>query len=529
MTPSSPAPLGAVETDVPEWMAAGQSGIGTAEVGVLVLGPAGQVVDANAAAAALLAGPAGGELRRALRTHHHLADGRVSVPVTTRLDTAAGAALTITVLPEAGGTLLAVLRSEAPPVDRPLPAWVDHMPGLLALIDEQRRVISANGRLRAGLGRTIEELRGRPLAELLPPADAERVEQYLATLPEERAAGRSPSLEVHLLDRDGEPLEVDLTAAHVPGEGPQAPGWCLVFHEIAARKASEREMEAYTHDLETLYLKLEQRSEQLEQAYEDLRQARVETLRAEELARLEQMKSAFLDVAAHELRTPVTLLMGLLDCLRSVPPGQLYDYMLENAGRSAQRLADILNTALKLLASDKPDFTGQFKVASLAKVLEAAVSDVRSLAEQRCQEIVLECEPDLPRLVMDRSMVRDIVVNLLMNAIKFTPDGGRVTVTAGADSEHCWFAVRDTGVGICDVDRPYIFESFFGTMDTSHHSSGHFEFNTRGPGFGLAVVKKFVEHHGGRVECESHPGKGACFTIRLPRRSAHAAAHAHGK
>jgi signal transduction histidine kinase len=118
---------------------------------------------------------------------------------------------------------------------------------------------------------------------------------------------------------------------------------------------------------------------------------------------------------------------------------------------------------------------------------------------------------------MDASQLRDVAVNLLNNAIRFSPDGARIEFQARRHGDaHVQFAVRDEGVGISEADLPHIFERFFGTVDTRHHSSGSYEFKTRGAGCGLALVRKFVELHGGNVRVDSQEGEGSTFTVTLP-------------
>jgi signal transduction histidine kinase len=148
-----------------------------------------------------------------------------------------------------------------------------------------------------------------------------------------------------------------------------------------------------------------------------------------------------------------------------------------------------------------------------------AADDVRPFAEQRRLELALEVAPGLGSAEVDESKVRDSLNHLLLNAIKFTPDGGRIEVSArrtpAGDVE---LRVRDNGVGIDAENMAHLFEPFFTERDVSKHSSGHFEFLRRGLGLGLSVVRAFVRMHGGKVEAVSEPGRGSTFTITLPAR-----------
>jgi signal transduction histidine kinase len=120
----------------------------------------------------------------------------------------------------------------------------------------------------------------------------------------------------------------------------------------------------------------------------------------------------------------------------------------------------------------------------------------------------------------DPAKLADVFVNLIGNAIKFTPDGDTITLSGCSEGpDLVRFSVADKGKGIRPEDRPHVFEPFFTGYDTMHHSSGDYQYGKRGIGLGLCLVKTFVELHGGRVDCASHPGEGTIFTFTLPRRA----------
>ena len=111
-----------------------------------------------------------------------------------------------------------------------------------------------------------------------------------------------------------------------------------------------------------------------------------------------------------------------------------------------------------------------------------------------------------------------MLTNLIVNAIKFTPDGGTIAVhAAGEGPDRVRFRVTDRGRGIPSEDRLHLFEPFFTGNDTMHHSSGEYQYGKRGMGLGLCLVKAFVELHGGSVDVDTAPGRGSCFSFTLPR------------
>jgi signal transduction histidine kinase len=243
----------------------------------------------------------------------------------------------------------------------------------------------------------------------------------------------------------------------------------------------------------------------------------------DELSRANELKSAFIQVASHELRTPLTILMGLTRLAGSAAAQQqpLRSFMdrIEAAGRRMQHLVDQLVAMLQAGKFERPLERQPTDVAAL---LQQAADDVRPFVELRGQTLDLEVAPDVGEADLEGPKVRDSLNHLLLNAIKFTPDGGRITlsgdrVPAGENgSASVRIRVTDTGSGIEQSSLDNLFQPFFTGRDVSHHSSGHFEHGRRGLGLGLSVVKAFVEMHGGTVGVDTEVGRGTTFTITLP-------------
>jgi signal transduction histidine kinase len=243
-----------------------------------------------------------------------------------------------------------------------------------------------------------------------------------------------------------------------------------------------------------------------------------------------RLKGAFIEVASHELNTPVTVVLGLIELWKmtlseSASPQERQ--WVDRIGASAQRLARTVERMLKLVRNR--EFTPSLEVESLEiePVLKRAISEVAPYLELRRQDLVLEIEPNLGPIQGDSAKLTDVVINLLANAIKFTPDGGTIRIEARAElSAVDWIRVQinDQGVGVSPTDQPHLFEPFFTGFDTLRHSSGDYQFGKRGIGLGLWLVKVFVELHGGRVEVSSTAGVGSSFAFLLPRSQAARAA-----
>jgi signal transduction histidine kinase len=147
--------------------------------------------------------------------------------------------------------------------------------------------------------------------------------------------------------------------------------------------------------------------------------------------------------------------------------------------------------------------------------LPTALSNAMTLVRERAQrhgiQLGLEVDPRLGELQADERKLKQIVLNLLSNAVKFTPDGGRVDVSARQMEEKIQIAVRDTGIGIAPEDHAAVFEEF-------KQVGRDYTRKAEGTGLGLALTRRFVELHGGEIRLESAPGKGSTFTVTLPLR-----------
>jgi signal transduction histidine kinase len=234
-----------------------------------------------------------------------------------------------------------------------------------------------------------------------------------------------------------------------------------------------------------------------------------------------RLKGAFLEVASHELNTPVSVILGLIELCR-VAPGEAAAadrLWVDRIGVAARRLARTVERMLKLVRSG--DFGGSLERQSVAvePLLRRALDELSPYLELRGQSVAVEVEPGLGPIEVDPEKTADVLINLLANAVKFTPDGGTIRVAARSEPDASgWLrvSVSDDGPGVPAGDQQYLFEPFFTGFDTLRHSSGDYQFGKRGLGLGLWLVKTFVEMHGGRVEVSSDHGRGSTFSFLLP-------------
>jgi PAS domain S-box-containing protein len=245
------------------------------------------------------------------------------------------------------------------------------------------------------------------------------------------------------------------------------------------------------------------------------RSYRTQQRRAEELAELDRAKTTFFSNISHEFRTPLTLILGPLNELRTRATGiddQTRDE-LELAHRNGLRLAKLVNTLLDFSRIQAGRMNAHFEPVDLAVVTAELASVFRSAIDRAGLRFEVDCPPLPEPVYIDRDMWEKVMLNLLSNALKFTFDGA-VTVRARHDDTGAVITVADTGVGIAESEMPRLFERFHRIENARGRS-------TEGSGIGLALVKELVALHGGTITAASAQDVGTTFTVRLPFGSAH--------
>jgi signal transduction histidine kinase len=224
-------------------------------------------------------------------------------------------------------------------------------------------------------------------------------------------------------------------------------------------------------------------------------------------------KSQFLANMSHELRTPMNAIIGFSEVLLD-PALQVSDeersQFLTDILSSGKHLLNLINEVLDLSKIEAGRMELQIAPADLGDVLEAVQSTMRPLAAKKAIELAVERDRRVGSLPMDAARVKQVLLNLVGNAIKFTPERGRVWIRAHAEDRSVRVEVGDTGPGIPAEDHERIFLEF--QQAQTARDAGKPE----GTGLGLALAKRFVEMHGGRIWVESEVGRGSTFTFTLP-------------
>ncbi len=222
----------------------------------------------------------------------------------------------------------------------------------------------------------------------------------------------------------------------------------------------------------------------------------------------EQLKADFVSFVTHQLRTPLSGIRWMLELARdAVPPGEVASYV-EDAHESAQRLIGLVNDLLDIARLESGKLTTVPSALDLQALSASVVAELAPLAELKKQRVGVSGET-VPRVYADPQLTRQAVMNLVSNAIKYTPPGGCITVETRADGDHVCCAVQDTGIGISAASQRRLFEKFYRADNAQM-------IDTEGTGLGLYLVRLIAERSGGSVSCQSIERGGSTFTLTLP-------------
>ena len=221
------------------------------------------------------------------------------------------------------------------------------------------------------------------------------------------------------------------------------------------------------------------------------------------------MKSDFVAFVSHQLRTPLSGMKWMLELARDVPalPEEAQGYVVE-AQESAERLVSLVNDLLDVSRHENGQLAVTLEAVQLQQLTRSVLDEVRSLLTGKMHRLVLDLPPSAP-VTADPQLLRQAVLNLVSNAIKYTPDGGTIRIAVVGHGGCVRWSITDTGVGIPKAAQRRLFEKFY-------RADNALSVATEGTGLGLHLVRLIVRRFGGEVSCESDEGRGATFSFELP-------------
>jgi PAS domain S-box-containing protein len=366
---------------------------------------------------------------------------------------------------------------------------VESIPSALVVADRTGTILLVNGETERLFGYAREELIGQPVEVLVPErARAQHPGHRAAFFGEPRARAMGTGRDLHGRRKDGGEFPTEVTLNPIlTDEG--------VLVLAAVVDITERK-----------------RAEALRQA-----SLQEETRRIQEVSRL---KSEFLASMSHELRTPLNGIIGFTELMHDGKVGPVspeHQEYLSDVLASARHLLRLINDILDLAKVESGKLEFRPEPVDVGRAVAEVRDILRALAASHRVRVETRVDPDLGPVVLDPAKLKQVLYNYLSNALKFTPDEGRVTVRVEPEGpDHFRLEVEDTGIGIPPEALSRLFTEFA-------QADGPLPGRARGTGLGLALTKRLVEAQGGRVGVESAPGRGSRFFALLPRRAAAAA------
>jgi PAS domain S-box-containing protein len=360
-------------------------------------------------------------------------------------------------------------------------------PDAIIEVDRGGRILLLNLVTEKMFGYTREELLGQPVEILVPDALRSGHARHRADYwghPATRPMGSGLQLQGRRQDGSSIPVEISLSPVKSAGEIRVT----AVIRDISERRQTEERLRVmqqnYTRELES---------------------------RNREVERANQLKSEFLASMSHELRTPLHTIIGFAELLAEELEGPLNEKQqrfMNHIHTDSIHLLALINDILDISKIESGRLELRRETFDIDGVLQEVLSSV--LQQATAKSIAIETSLSLPRTIFaDRLRVKQVLFNLLSNALKFTPEGGRVRIDAAVRDGLIEISVSDTGIGIAKEQHEAVFDKFYQVGSTTKGVR-------EGTGLGLAITKALVEEHGGGIWLESEPGKGSRFTFTIP-------------
>lgn len=354
-------------------------------------------------------------------------------------------------------------------------------PEAVIVADAEQLITLFNEGAERIFGYEASEVVGRPIDTLIPHSCREVHRKHIWNFEHSPVASKfmSARQEIGALKKDGTvfPAEASISKLQLHGQTL----FIVLLHDITERKEAERQL-----------------------------------LAAKEAAEAaNRAKSEFLANMSHELRTPLNAILGFSEVIRSQVLGEIgvgkYLEYAEDIHKSGEHLLEIIGDILDVARIDAGRSGLDEESVAVQDLIEVSLPLIRERVEEKKLDVSVTIEPEVPHLFCDRRKMKQIVINLLSNAAKFTKRGGRIEVRARIDrpSSDIIIEVHDNGIGMAAEDIPHVMEPFtqIGSSLTRQHE---------GTGLGLPLVKKLTELHGGSIELESTLGKGTVVRVRMP-------------
>ncbi len=355
---------------------------------------------------------------------------------------------------------------------------IDNMPDGVAIIDASGKIIEANKTIAEMYGYdTPDEMTGKTFSDYVAGEDIPCVAGSFT----DSIAGKTKSIrniDSYSTKSDGTRFPIAVNITNLWDEDDEFIFDIALIRDITERKQMEQELIGKTREVE----------------------------------RANRMKSEFLANMSHELRNPLNVIIGFSELLADEVPGKINEEQrqcLEDVLSSGQHLLNLINGVLDISRIESGKVELKAENVDITEVISSLTRTVIPILKGRKQSLETEIQDVIPLVYTDEGKISQVLLNLLDNASKFTPDGKVLKIKAKAEDDRCVVSVIDSGIGIRKEDQESIFEPFSRLESTLSRERG-------GTGLGLTLVKQIIERCGGRIWLDSEYGKGSSFTFTLP-------------
>lgn len=389
----------------------------------------------------------------------------------------------------------------------------------MVVTDSRGKIILVNPSASRMFGYETNELKGQKIEILIPAKYAQghvHLRDGFYHDPKNRVMGHNRDLHGQKKDGDNFPVEVSLSTYIQKNER-----YVIAFIiDITQRKKIEQNMLSQQHELEKLTddmrklnidleAKVEQRTVILKEALQKLEKSQKELSEAlEKEKELNEIKSRFVSMASHEFRTPLSTVLSsasLVDKYTTTDDQEKRSRHVEKIKNSVKHLNTLLEDFLSMGKLEEGKIGTHFHEFNLEELIRQTIEEMKGLLKKG--QLLSYHASGLFLITSDKNLLRNILFNLISNAIKFSDESKPIDLTTTADDSHVCISIADEGIGISEEDQEHLFSSFF---------RGKNVVNIQGTGLGLHIVKKYVELLGGDIELKSRLGAGTRVTVSIP-------------
>lgn len=379
-------------------------------------------------------------------------------------------------------------------------AVVDTMVDSLIVVDQNENIVNVSKSTLNLLGYNKERLTGSSLKQVIKPSDLEKKEDILKRL---LANDKLEDIEIELITKEGKSIPMNVSASTIRNKHGMLEGFVFVARDLTEAKI-------FIHQLEEAKTKLEDRVQERTAELEKSKQ-RIE-LQNIKLKKLDELRSNFLNITSHELRTPMASIKGYIQMLLKQILGDITEEQrrgLEVVLRNTNRLDGLIQDILDISRLESGTMKFVPEKTGIGKIVTESVETMQSAADLKNIRINADVKDRIPELVVDQERVKQVLINLIDNAIKFSPDGSVINVRTKRQGDDVLFEVQDFGRGIPKNKQKRIFETFYQVDSGMDRKFG-------GAGLGLSVSRGIILAHGGEIRVRSTLNKGSTFVFTLP-------------